>query len=219
MKLKSFLKTTKNPAVAARKVIEGKLDKLYKILKKRGWNVDTDKLVDILNNLFEKNNLIFFNSHKVTKEPVESAYFVTQNDMFSEIEVGLSKKAGRYFRKFSRVEKKNHFFDIMKNDFIAILISYLTHELRHYQQFQKSGKNPSTDGKTGFDYLSNPSEVDAYAQQAAIETLKGGQSNTVKMFFAYTEIDKNDTADEKRKKKNLRKRFLKKYNKALDQYK
>lgn len=223
MKLKNFLKGTKNPAVAARKVIEGKLPKLYNILKKKKWNVNTDQLVDILNDLFKWNQIEFYNSHKFSKDLVLTASFNTIDskgiDEFYDIDIGVSEKAGKYIRKFARNEKKNHFFDIMKNDFVYTIIEYLTHELRHYQQFIKYPSSPNTDLLSGFEYYSNPEEIDAHAQQAAVETLKKGTSTILKKFISLTEPEKGDDNYQSREKKKLRKRFLKKYSAAMQQYK
>lgn len=226
MKLKDYLKKNKNPAVIARNIIQdkNKLGVLYGKLKSKGWNVTTDELVDILNDLYKDKNILFHNSHKPKKELVTSATIVAADPKISKpkffgIEIELSDKAGKYFRRFSKNDKQNHFFDLMKNDMISSIVGYLTHEIRHYQQFLKAGKHylpPSED--SGLSYYSDPNEIDAFASQAAFEMLKSGTSNTLKMFMGHTEINPEDEKKTKNLKKKVRSRFLKKFNKNLDFY-
>lgn len=225
MKLKDYLKKSKNPAVIAREVIQdkNKLNILYGKLKSRGWNVTTDELVDILNDLYKNSSIIFYNTHKKSKELVRRASMVTihkkLSPKFYNIEIGLSEKAGRYFRKFAKNDKQEHFFDVMKNDVISSIVAYLSHELRHYQQLMKAGKHFTVSSvDKGLGYFSIPDEIDAFAAQAAVEMLKSGTSNTLKMFMGHTEIEPEDDKKTKNLKKKVRTRFLKKFNKNLDFY-
>lgn len=188
MKLKKYiLKEITDPTIEkAKKVIEYNIPKLYNILSKKSFNISNNVLVNILNNLFKNNNIKF----KLVPIGTKKRYrYIVAGYMFIdgriEIEISNNKKTGKFFRRFAQENKKESFFSIEKNAFLQELLSIISHEMIHIEQYKKSGtKGWLETGETEAEYLADPQELEAYAQDAAIEIIRRGKSHTIKRYFA-----------------------------------
>lgn len=187
MKLKRYIKEITDPTVEkAKKVIEYNIPKLYNILFKKSFNISTHAFVGILNNLFKNNKIKF----ELAPVGIRKRYrYIVAGYMFIDgriqIDICNNKNTGKFFRRFAQEGKKDDFFNIERNEFFKELLSILSHEMIHIEQFKKAGKKGWLEsGESEKEYLGDPQELEAHAQDAAIEIIRRGTSYTIERYFA-----------------------------------
>jgi len=117
----------------------------------------------------------------------------------------------KVFKRFATSRGWKYLEDPVKNPLFRELVEILSHEILHTQQALGSNgaafdpeiqKMKSTYSGSYEDYLKHPLEIEAYAQQAAIDTIRKGEKNSP-VFQAYKEYFPKGS--------NILKKFLKKY--------
>ena len=187
MRLNRYIKEISDTTtIKAKEIIVSNLPQLYNILKKKSFNITTKVLVNILNNLFKRYKIVFI----LSKSKKKRYKYITQGMMYVdgkiEIEIDNNQQVGKFFRRFAREDKKDDFFDVNKNGFLRDLLSTLSHEILHQDQLSKAGEeNWKESGKSEIDYLSDPQELEAQAQDSAIEILRTGTSYTLQRYFSH----------------------------------
>jgi len=207
MRLKRYIIEITDPTIKrARRAIENNMVELYRILSKKGWNVDTKMVVKIMDGLFKRYNIRF----KLDKKGVKSStQFLTRGYFFThdgriEVYIDDDPKTGKFFRRFAGSDKYDIFFDVGRNAFLRNLLDFLSHEIIHREQLNKAGISfinsfNITDDSAGEDYLSDHFEIEAFAQDAAIQIVRGKSPTIMKIYFDYFDI-----------KDSTMKKFLKK---------
>jgi len=196
MRLLSYIKETTEPTVVpVVTLINSIMPELYRILSKHSWNVDDEMLIKILNGVFKRHGIEFDLSlkRKSIKRLLGWGAFMLDGSMEIYIE---PFKVSDYFRRFVKNNKYGDFFSIRKNQFLRDLFDVMTHEYIHAMQNLKSkGKFADVeqrDDDSAYTYLSDKHEIEAYAQQAAIEIGRFGKSDTVERYL--NTFDRDDPA-------------------------
>lgn len=193
MRLKKYINEITNPTVNKTiKIIESNLSELYRILSKKNWKVDSKMLVKILNGLFKRYKIGFH----IEKESSSGAYrkYVAGARAYRNgtIEIGIydNRKVSKFFLRFVQVSKFEIFNDVAKNAFLRELFDVISHELVHDEQLKKSdGKGWYPTDELGIkEYLSDPTEIEAYAQQVAMEIHRKGKSSIMQQYFDWFDL-------------------------------
>jgi len=169
--------------------IQSSMHELYRILKKNSFNMTDISLEKTLDSIFKNKGIGF--TKGPTKGPhvssvISSAGITDELFVVVEYVPGFSK----YFKRFAKEGKYENFFSITKNDFFRVLAQLVSHEYRHYFQGisskMKSFKTGSDPSKIGFkDYYKSPHEIDAFALQAAIQSIAKNDSDVISQYYYY----------------------------------
>lgn len=193
MKLTNYMIYESNVSAAqkGKKITDNIMEKLWTWLNKNQFVIGDFALMDFLNKVspryieFEltphKRNLGrllgygWFNTTLPKREKPENT-----------ISLHLTKNAAGYFRRFSRKDKKDIFFDRRKNQFYKELYELLTHELTHELQVIKSNWKIRWDWKEmDSSYLSDKGEIDAFALQAALQIIHSDRSGVWDIYSSH----------------------------------
>ena len=107
-----------------------------------------------------------------------------------EMQPGFSK----VFRRFAKEKSMKNFTNHVKNPIFREMLEVISHEIMHADQFLNSKGSAFDPDLIGIedtyngnmeDYLKNPLEIEPYAQQAAIDTIRKGHSFFVFLFKSY----------------------------------
>ena len=185
-----------NPTIKrARKVIENNLVELYRILSKKSWNVDTKMVVKIMDGLFKRYKIRFILDKKGRSKYTQfltRAYFFSY-DGHIDIYVNNDPKTGKFFRRFVGPDKYDTFFNVEQNAFLRNLLDFLSHEIIHIEQLKKAGmsfiNSLNPDDAIADDYLSDHFELEAYAQDAAIQIMRGVPPTIMKIYYNHFDLD------------------------------
>lgn len=159
----------------ARDVIEFGIDKFYRELEKKNFNVNLGYLVDnILDKSFgkyPKADIIFLEGGKKKG----FGYYVFEGSTASDGSIGIevTQKTPKYLFTFKN-KSENEF--ITNNNFIDELEGVLAHEYVHVRQFMKRMGLQTPIGVEYKDYLADPDEIGAHAVTIAHQIDKRGKS-------------------------------------------
>lgn len=163
------------------KIVETAMSSLYSIMDSNRWKFNNKDLCMVLEGIFEPYNIEFY----TTNRPDIYFKFIKSAGTISDgtIDVGLSKNI-KISTHLWRV--RNNFLDFKINTFIKELVISLSHEMKHREQFEQ-GRYRTVDVsyKTIEEYYMCPSEIEAYAYEAAIEKLLGFEPTAIKIYKDY----------------------------------
>ena len=163
--------TTGSTFKEASNIINKYIPKIMDDFQKLNWNISDKNMLSTLNKYFRKDQVVF----KTGKSEGPNNYnkTVQSGETFDtgKIEIILLRGASKKISKH-----KNHFLEITQNLFMRDIWDILNHELIHKQQAKKSKGKAFIDYydlSNPIEYLSDPAEIEAFAQQAAIDINRG----------------------------------------------
>ena len=187
MRFKQYINEITKPTIKnAIRMVNKRLGEIGRVFEKNGWQISDTALIKTLNAAFKNDNLYFsFDKRGALSlgRHITSAF--TFDNPHLPIVIKVKQGSSSYFRRFTKPGKRENFFKIQNNEFFKELTTILAHELIHVtQNIVSRGKSfgpdefdPNADKDI---YLSDPMELDAFAQGAAIELLDRGESNIMK---------------------------------------
>jgi hypothetical protein len=167
------------------KTLEKHMGHLGRVFTKAHWNFDDTFLYATLNWAYNRERYFF--SFDTDELPYGSLYRYIHSAGYvsdpSAILVYINKGSSAFFRRFAKPRKTFQFYQVQRNAFFRELFSVLSHE--HMHEFQLIDRNycDNTDLE-GKAYYGNTLEQSAFAQQAAIELIQTGSSNTIEYYIA-----------------------------------
>jgi hypothetical protein len=199
MRLKQYITEMTKPSInVIRDIIEKKLHWMYKNFQRKNWNIKDKDVVNILSKMFEDDKRLFvrfYIDNDKKRTSIGKYIHIAQIYEDGSMTVGLRKDVGKFFRRFTRDDKQEIFFDINRNAFIRELFDTFIHEKLHYrQQIASKVGLVATIGLENEDYFSDPFELEAFAQDAAVELLRYGQGGKIFNIYStlFGTIDKDD---------------------------
>ena len=184
MRFKKHLNEISRPTIKdAVRLINKHLGEIGRRLEKNGWKVTDKNLVKILNAVFNRDGVRF----KLNTRGVKSiGRFITSGFIWGnpneKILIVIQPGSGDYFRRFAKPNKRQNFFEILKNEFFSQLHGTLSHELIHITQSIVSRSKSVQKTQNDDEYLSDPEEIEAFAQDAATELIRIGHSKTWNLY-------------------------------------
>lgn len=212
MRLKNYIVEVSVEEVKfVKNMITSKSKQLYNYFDSRDWVVTDKELISNLNKIFKDYNIIFsIGSYK--KRLYATIVEAEIDPDNTRVSVILPKKVSEFFRRFAKINKKEIFMDIGKNQFFSELLNTLSHEYRHMIQIVDYPDIEFVGGESGEPtevYLDNRAEIDSFSLQAALEYLKLGKpGKIIKMY-------KEHFSDDHRKFRNFMKK-VERYKKKLE---
>ena len=186
MRLSNYITEITEPTVTpAIGLIHSAMPELYRILSKHNWDVTDEMFIKILNGVFKKHKIMF--DLNIGRASIKKFIGWGGYILGGKVIVNINPfKASKYLRRFAKKGKYSDFFSISKNQFLGDLFDVLAHEYIHaMQDFKSKGKFVIYgDDEKDKDYLSDKNEVEAFAQQAAIELTRFGKSETIRRYMA-----------------------------------
>jgi hypothetical protein len=214
MRLKQYLVEITTPTV--KDAIYGLMPifkRINTVLKKyKIYNMTDTEAVDILNSAFKEASInvkIATSKGDRRKKYVSGAEYGGYYGPNINFRVFLKKGFSKVFRRFAKENKLDVFYNPNENPLFREIAEALAHELIHMKQdisskgkaFElKPGEAESTFTGNIIEYFKHPLEIEAYAQEAAIEMLRRGESNVA---GTYKELFNN--------KSSIYKEFFKKF--------
>lgn len=182
MRLKQYInETTKTTVVKSKIIIQKHLPEIMKEFEKENWIISDKKAIDIINKYFKRDNIEF----ELIEERIigKSSKNIAGGVAYSNgITIYPVKGFAETFRRYAKPDKKEDFLNTATNKFFGEIHSILTHELIHIDQYELAkGKMPKKEIDTDKtkEYLSDKQEIEAFAQQAALEIARKGKSNII----------------------------------------
>jgi hypothetical protein len=165
---------------AARRMAMAEIDKAVDFFSKKNWDMPTELLGALLNIIYKKHGVTF-----TLASPEEDAYsredfnYVTAGQTLVDgtIRVFVSGRAGKVLAQDMK-DKENDRAAFENSQFFKELISVLSHELVHREQWKRAGEKWIRKAEKGKivsipKYLSSKVEMTAWAHDAALSFIGG----------------------------------------------
>jgi hypothetical protein len=191
MRLKGYLKETTQPTVKmtidALKIAFGKIKQIIEMGGDKFFDVDDKVALQIMRSGFDEVavKLEMGKQKGGVRKYLAGGEFGGDYGKDYAWLIKLQPDFSKVFRKFAKERGMKNFMSHTKNPLFREMVELVSHEILHSQQALNSAGaafDPEVQGITQTytgnmkDYLKHPIELEAYAQQSAIDAIRKGQS-------------------------------------------